>query len=256
MSREEEVRAYYRALEEAVDPWRRSGWRRRIEQAYRFEAVLQTLPSTPCTLLDVGCGTCGLATYLQESGTPHRVVGLEFRRLPEHRCWEVVHGDFRCPPPLPDYDFGIAVGASTGWGKSAVGPLLRICGRARGGFRIVELDERLEWSRSAGEPALRPIVRDAWAGEGVEAFSVSPRDVLLHDGAAHDAGDRARFVATVDGPWGREGAPSEHAWLAAELGLWDEVRERLAQLDELDELARIVRERVELNAPVGAGDGR
>lgn len=109
---------YYAGVGEGASPARRSGWRRRIGQFARFEMALAPWDETRVeSVLDLGCGTGELASYLRETDRQVDYTGIEARggaveRARErHPEVEFLEGDLYAVELERAYDLVVAVGA-------------------------------------------------------------------------------------------------------------------------------------------------
>lgn len=180
---------YYDEVTTGGDPVRMDGWRDRIEQWLRFEAVCRGLDVGPeADVVDLGCGTGRLREYLGD-GFTGRYVGVDIRREPLEVGREDVPDDYflqadwseECIEERGPFDVAVAIGTMVD-GRTEVDRrelLARLVGRlddlGQRGWALVALDQDvLEESPVRG---LDPALRGARRGE-LEALA-DRRDVEI-----------------------------------------------------------------------------
>jgi hypothetical protein len=258
---------YYDELRTAPDAARRVGWRHAIEQAYRFEVVLDLVGVTRGRVLDVGCGLGAFRRYFSDRGFGHSWVGIE--REPEfvEQCeaGDVICADYLevAPGDLPD-DIGclVAVGALTGTEPSeGLRALVQLAVELAIPFAITASDARRLARNRPGlgtEPMIGAIrleqaehMMDLPTPWSTRIEPISETDLALFGWQGERPSFRTvreRFEAALDGPSASGVSAARAAWLALEVGLVERARTMLETLEERGPLARIVASRIELTA--------
>jgi SAM-dependent methyltransferase len=258
-----------------------AGWRHRLEQALRFEWVLDAVERTGATsLLDVGCGPGALYSYLEATGRSYDYLGIDVyepaigharkvRSRGRFEAWDVFD------PRLDDtrFDAVVAIGTLVS-GVPVSTPAERVArvqslwGRLSNLHRDVAVLVCLDQAFIQSRPLLQlePALLGATQSE-LEAMVIARRghcvmeqsplvsDLTLLDFADPEIAssvvgrDRLATIERVlDGPWGLSAEASERAWLWAEAGHSQRARAVLEEsVDPLDELAVLLKER--LNGP-------
>lgn len=241
---------YYQSLASSSDPARRMGWKRRIGQAYRYELVRQQLRGGE-SVVDVGCGEAGLATYLSLSGCHVDYMGIEVRNVQVSSGLNVKFADYR-DVSSPCCDRVVAIGALVGakpstserLSREKAGELLTWMRRteASAGLLIAIDLAALDAAPWLSDPELDGLRREWFEGE-FTIERVSRFELAVGWGATFDIG-RALEDAYA-GPFGPF-SPAEGAWLAAEVGDVAAARKYLANEDVGDPaLAGIVEARID-----------
>lgn len=278
------MNSYYDELGLSGDRVQWAGWRRRIEQALRFEVALEALDDRGVrTVLDVGCGPGGLFDYIQATGREVDYLGIDCyapaidyarqrHKKGRFERWSVYDARLDASPGHRPFDGVVAIGTLVS------GDALHGDQERRG--RVARLWERLEGlGQGVGclialnqEVLTRRPVMDldpALFGATVEELeglqSSSGRcyyirqDFLQTDLAMYFVDDEASqrklaardfretMARVLEGPWGRDISLGERAWIWAEAGYREEARRVLESCEgPIDELGRIVSARLEL----------
>lgn len=232
----------------------RVGWRHALEQAYRFEIVVEVAATGRRTILDVGCGLGALAQYAAAKNTKWTWTGLESHppfATTAARYGEVVASRFQDFDDARTFDCCVAVGTLAGTPTSCR-TLTDFCAAVGRSICLIHL--RPDSDRAWFDPAVRPptaadvaasiaaLERSGW---NVTHVPISTTDAALVASRTDLPPLRTiedRFAATIDGPWGRV-PPARIAWLAAEIGLRDEAERWLRRAGPGD-LAELVRARL------------
>lgn len=240
-----------------------AGWRRRVGQWLRFEAVLAPWNWEEIdTVLDLGCGPAGLAEYMEATGREAAYTGVEDRadavelgreRQPEV---EIIEGDLFEPSVVDGrFDLVVAIGTQVDGRpveegrerRSRIRRLVVRCDRlaAHGAAIVVLKQEMLEARPVFGlEPALFGVTAEEMdtIGDRLERATIrrevsgTDRALLIDDGTLLRPGQAGTDLTevherVVEYARKQEVAWADIAWLWLESGYTGRARSALEKAD-------------------------
>jgi len=219
-------KGYYDEFLANSNPARRVGWRSELEQAVRFEIVLD-LVRPDSSLLDLGCGTGALGSYLRNAGWRGRYIGVDAYphnhiRIENSEFHEM---DFTTMEPL-EVDTVVAIGALVGnkCSTSLTG-LLQHVFRARQSFLIIGLSREFLEATFHDAALVGFEISDL---PHVPEWMLAQLQCLVSDTCV--VGQRQQGIQFEEAPVWLERAKArvvwtveELAWVCAQLGLSKEI---------------------------------
>lgn len=234
---------YYDAFVTHPDPARRVGWTNTLEQAVRFEVVRAIISPTD-SLVDLGCGSGALLTYLRDSGWQGHYTGIDTYPHPfredKDASWH--RQDFTDLKTL-DADMIVALGAMVGnTTPTAFADILKLLVQARRGYVFAGVHPH--WLQSGiHDPALTAVSEtdiQRVLQRGATIVPTLESDLCLIGGVA-SPGITPRTLFQ-DACLRCIPSPGERARVAVRLGLEDEII-ALNQSHPTDEEVQLAHER-------------